>query len=156
MSISCDYKNVIPQAILKISKDLIGPDEKVGVYINVINLDGVQALEESFIQETEVPNPCGTGTITGELYLKKVFIVAGVHFSVLIFNENTKQNIYDGDLEFMTAYSLYKVVPLEEKVEIDPARLTASIDTVYSKLEDLNDVKYYLYKVDGTVNLIYV
>lgn len=156
MSISCDYENVIPQSILKINKKLISDPTSVDIYINAVSFDGVQALGEGVIETPEIPNPCGTGTITGEVYLKKVFIVAGVHYSVLIFDKVTRQNIYDGDLEFMTAYSLYKVVPLEEEVVIDPSRIQADIKPVLTKLEDLDNVDYYLYAVDGTIDLVYV
>lgn len=155
MAIECKQNNKLPQSILKINKSLVPADNPVEVYARVINFEGIEAIGEGFIDNPEIPNPCGEGTITGEAYLKKVIIVAGVHYSIILFDAVTKREIYDGDVEFKTSYLLYKVVPLEAEVVIDPKKIDAQIETTLVKLDDLEGVDYYLYRVDGDIILSY-
>ncbi|WP_343337967.1 hypothetical protein TPELB_33710 [Terrisporobacter petrolearius] len=155
MSIPCDHKNYLPQALLRIDKKLITDPTKVAVYVNLSHFDNVDSLEEGVIEYPEIENPCGTGTIQGQVYLEKVIIVAGVHYSLLLFDTVTQEKIYDGEIQFLTAYSLYKVLPLYTEVEIDPTKLEAVFTTTLSDPIDVPGVDYYLYTVEGNVELVY-
>lgn len=155
MSIPCDYKNVLPQALLKIDKSLIQDPDAVAAYINLSHFDSVDTIEEGVIEYPEIENPCGTGTIVGQAYLEKVIIVGGVSYSILLYDTTGLQNVYTGEVEYKTAYSLYKVLPLGQEVVIDPAQLRAVFTTELKRLDDIPGVNYYLYTVDGTVDLVY-
>ncbi|MEW9080212.1 hypothetical protein [Terrisporobacter glycolicus] len=155
MSIPCDYQNVLPQSLLKIDKTLITNPDNVAVYINLGHLDSVDTIEEGVIDYPEVQNPCGEGTITGQAYLEKVILVGGVNYSVLLFDTVTKTKIYAGDIQYKTAYSLLTVLPLGVEPKIDTSLVKPVFFTKLTRLQDLEGVDYYLYTVDGTVELDY-
>lgn len=155
MSIPCDYQNVLPQSLLKIDKALITNPDNVAVYINLGHLDSIDTIEEGVIDYPEVQNPCGEGTITGQAYLEKVILVGGVNYSVLLFDTVTKTKIYAGDIQYKTAYSLLTVLPLGVEPKIDTSLVKPVFFTKLTRLQDLEGVDYYLYTVDGTVELDY-
>lgn len=155
MSIPCDHENHLTQALLKIDKRLITDPTKVAAFVDLSHFDNVESFEEGVIVYPEVQNPCGTGTIQGQAYLEKVIIAAGVHYALLLFDTVTMRKVYDAEVEFLTAYSLYKVLPLGEEVVIDPAKLEVKFNTILSAPMEVEGVDYYMYTVDGTVDLVY-
>lgn len=154
MSIPCDHKNVLPQALLKIDKKLITNPDNVAIFVNLSHLDSVDTIEEGYKEVINIKDPCGgDGYIQGEVYLEKVILIGGVHYSILIFDSVTMNKVYDGEVEFLTAYTNIGVYPFGEEVEVDPAKVTAEFTTVLTKLDDIPGVDYHLYTVDGEVEL---
>lgn len=155
MSIPCNYQNILPQALLKIDKTLITDPDAVAVYVNLGHLDSIDTIEEGVIEYPEVQNPCGEGTIVGQAYLEKVILVGGVNYSVVLYDAVTKKNIYAGQEQYKTAYSLLTVLPLGVEPVIDTTLVKPVFDTTLTRLPDIEGVDYYLYTVDGTVELDY-
>lgn len=155
MSFFCDYDNNIPQMLLKIDKNLITDPDNVAIYINLPHIDSIEALTQSVVTYPEIENPCGEGTITGQAYLQQIVLVAGVRYSILLYDSITMNKVYDGEADSVTAYSVLGVQPLGTEVDIDPRLVTPEFDTVLTRVPDVEGVDYYLYTVEGTVNLLY-
>lgn len=150
----CNNVNVLDQTILKIRKSLITDPDEVDRYINLAYIEDFRVMEEAFVQQVQVNNPCGGDEpIVGEALLKEVILVGGVNYSVLLYDSVTKQKVYDGEVQASTAYSLYKIVPFNEEVTVDENNVTPIFSTTLTRLPELEDVIYYMYKVDGTVTL---
>ncbi len=155
MSIPCNYQNNLPQALLKIDKTLISDPDNVAVYVNLGHLDSVDTIEEGVIEYPEVQNPCGEGTIVGQAYLEKVMLVGGINYSVVLYDSVNMTDIYAGQEQYKTAYSLLTVLPLGVEPVIDTTLVKPVFDVTLTKLPDVEGVDYYLYTVDGTVELDY-
>lgn len=150
----CNNANVLDQSLLKIRKGLITDPDQVAEYINLIYIEDFRVMEEAFVQPVEINNPCGgEGTIVGEALLKEVVLVGGVHYSILLYDNVTNRTVYDGVIESNTAYSLYKIVPFNQDVTVDINNVQPVFNTILTRLPELEDLSYYIYKVDGTVTL---
>lgn len=151
----CEHENVLPQTILKIRKDLVTDPNQVAEFINLAHHDLFKVMEEAFNYQVEVNDPCGgPGTITGKTLLKEIVLVLDVHYSVLLFDTITSMKIYDGEVESLTAFSLYKIVPFDEEVIVNEDDFELVFDTTLTRLPDIAGVDYYLYKVEGTVDVV--
>lgn len=151
----CEYENVIPQTILQIRKDLVTDPDQVGEFINLAHCDLFKVMEEAFNYQVEVNDPCGgPGTITGETLLKEIVLVLDVHYSVLLYDTITSQKVYDGQVESLTAFSLYKIVPFDEEVIVHKDDFELVFDTTLTRLPELDGVDFYMYKVEGKVDVV--
>lgn len=153
----CEHENVIPQTILQIRKDLVTDPDQVAEFINLAHCDLFKVMEEAFNYQVEVNDPCGgPGTITGETLLKEIVLVLDVHYSVLLFDTITSQKVYDGQVESLTAFCLYKIVPFDEEVIVNEDDFELVFDTTLTRLPDIPGVNFYMYKVEGTVDLVQI
>lgn len=151
----CEHENVIPQTILQIRKDLVTDPDQVGEFINLAHCDLFKVMEEAFNYQVEVNDPCGgPGTITGETLLKEIVLVLDVHYSVLLYDTITSQKVYDGQVESLTAFSLYKIVPFDEEVIVHKDDFELVFDTTLTRLPELDGVDFYMYKVEGKVDVV--
>lgn len=151
----CDYVNYLPQSILKVRRDLVVDPDAVGSYINLARCDQFKVMEEAFTYQVEVNDPCGgPGTITGETLLKEVILVSELHYSVLLFDSITRNKVYDGDIEAITGFCLYKIVPFDEEIIVSKDDFEPVFETTLTRLPELDGVDYYMYKVDGTVKSV--
>lgn len=151
----CEHENVIPQTILQIRKDLVTDPDQVAEFINLAHCDQFKVMEEAFNYQVEVNDPCGgPGTITGETLLKEIILVLDVHYSVLLFDTITSKKVYDGQVESLTAFCLYKIVPFDEEVIVNEDDFELVFDTTITRLPELDGVDFYMYKVEGKVNVV--
>ncbi|SFI92455.1 hypothetical protein SAMN02910355_0139 [Terrisporobacter glycolicus] len=151
----CEHENVIPQTILQIRKDLVTDPDKVAEFINLAHCDQFKVMEEAFNYQVEVNDPCGgPGTITGETLLKEIILVLDVHYSVLLFDTITSKKVYDGQVESLTAFCLYKIVPFDKEVIVNEDDFELVFDTTITRLPELDGVDFYMYKVEGKVNVV--
>lgn len=153
MSIACDRKNILTQAILKVDKKLITNPQMINIYINAVHFDSVDTIEEGYKDYPSIKNPCGGPDIQGEVLLEKVILVAGVHYSILIYDINSSIIVYDGAEEYVTAYTNLAVLPFGVEAEIDKDSVTAKFEVKWEQLPDIQGVDFYLYKVEGYVEL---
>ena len=151
----CEHENVIPQTILQIRKDLVTDPDQVAEFINLAHCDQFKVMEEAFNYQVEVNDPCGgTGTIIGETLLKEIVLVLEIHYSVLLFDAITSKKVYDGQVESRTGFCLYKIVPFDEEVIVHEDDFELVFDTTLTSLPELDGVDFYMYKVEGKVDVV--
>lgn len=153
----CDITNNLTQAILKVPKHVITQEQlnNIAVTINLGHINNYQVLDVAFKYIQEIENPCGSGTISGEALLKAVVLVGNVGYSWILYDGLTKSIVYDGVQDAVTAYSVYDIIKFDQ--EDRPTNVTASFKTtVFEQLPEDPTVEYYLFKVEGTVDIVAV
>lgn len=150
----CDITNELNQAILKVPKHLAPADlSEIKSVVNLGHIDNHENLDVAFKYTQNIPNPCGAGTIEGEALLKAVVIVATVGYSILLYNDVTKEQVYDGVQDAITAYSVYDIIPFDENKSPTDVGAEFTI-TKFEQLPDNPELDYYMFVIEGTVDLV--
>lgn len=159
MSIGCNYQNLLYQELLKIYKDDAPNLSLVKATENRVKVVDYKIFVEPYTTEVQIPSPCGQGqTISAQAELKKVIVVATIRYNtLLVVDDCIKEGLYDFEPSFITAYDLYAILPLDAPV---PEELTIvpQFNFVTNRVEAANEseVDYYMFAVDGSVELNYV
>lgn len=151
----CEITNNLNQALLKIPKHIITPEQlnTVKANINLGRVDNQEFLDVAFKYSKEIDNPCGEGTIQGEALLKAVVIVSTVGYSFILYDSITKKVLYDMVQDTITAYTVYDIIPFEENKR--PTTVTPEFTiTKFELLPDDPSLDYYVFLVEGIVDLI--
>lgn len=157
MSIGCSYENVLQQDVFKILKEDTPDINLISTMVYRPKILDYKILSEPYTEEIEIDDPCGTGQkIKVQAELKKIIVVASVSYDILLLSNDDQPDLYDGGINFITAYDIYKTVPLEEDVPEDlniVPEFTLEVTRIIPENDD--DVDYYLFAVDGKVDLTY-
>lgn len=151
----CEITNDLNQAILKVPKHVITPEQlaAVAATVNLGHLNNQEFLDVAFKYTKEIENPCGGGTIQGETLLKAVVIVATVDYSFILYDSITKALVYDGVQDAITAYSVYDIIAFDEQKI--PTSVTPNFTiTKFEQLPDNPELAYYMFVIEGTVDLV--
>lgn len=161
MSIGCDYENVLEQELFKIRKSDNPDITNLKVVAYRPQVHDYKILSETYEEDVEVQNPCNpddpTDKIRVKANLKKIIIVADVHYNILLVTDDPVPEIYDAGRNHKMTFDIYATVSADQPVP-DILNITPVFDLIGPNrviVENEDELDFYTFTVDGKVDLIY-
>ena len=160
MSIVCNYENTLDQDLLKIYKDDAPNLDLVKAIENRVKVLDYKILVEPYTDyNVPVSDPCNPDeVIMVKAELKKIIVVATIRYNaLLVVDDCIKEALYDGGESYITAYDIYATLPIDAPVP-DVLEIIPEFHLETKRIVPINeeDVDYYMFAVDGYVELKYL